>query len=117
MIDDKSIEIFSSRDQIRNQIIKLTEKYAELENFDFNQTSYLSYLVNVLSVLDANLLYYVSSVYKELFLTKAITLESVLAWSSILGYTPELARPAVVGVLVEIPLSTNDNSDRIIRLT
>lgn len=103
MLDEKSIEIYSSRDKIREQIIELTKSYLKLQNLDFSKTSYLSYLVNILSVLDANLLYYVSSVYKELFLTKAVTRESVLNWSALVGYKPQFAKPATCSILIGIP--------------
>ena len=71
MLNEKSIEIYSSRDKIREQLIELAKDYMQLENFDFNKSSYLSYILNMLSFLDSNLLYYVSSVYREQFLSKA----------------------------------------------
>lgn len=106
MLDERSIDIYSSRDKIREQIIELTKNYLKLENIDFNSTSYLSYLVNIISVLDSNLLYYVSSVYREQFLTKARQKSSILNLASMLGYIPDFAIPAVCSVLVEIPLQT-----------
>ena len=104
MFDEKTIEIFSSRDNIRNQLIEYTKSYLELENLELNQTDYLSYLINLLSVLTANLIYYSSSTYREMFLTKAMQRESVLNLSAMLGYKPPWATAATTSVLVAIPL-------------
>ncbi len=103
MFSDKSIDIYSSRDKIRNDIIEYAKEYLELENLDFSKTSYLSYLVNILSTLTANLLFYNSATYREFFLTQAISRESIMNWASMLGYKPENATPASCQVLVEIP--------------
>lgn len=106
----KSIDIFSSRDKIRSQIIELSKNYLKLENFDFAQESYLSYIIDVLSGLTANLMYYNTSVYREQFLTQALQRESVLNLSTMIGYTPELAKPATAQVLISIPLGNFTDS-------
>lgn len=112
MLNEKSIEIYSSRDKIREQLIELAKDYMQLENFDFNKSSYLSYILNMLSFLDSNLLYYVSSVYREQFLSKAIQRESVLNLSNMLGYKPPLATPATCKILIEIPYQRDLNYTR-----
>jgi hypothetical protein len=71
MFDKNNIEIFSSRDQIRNQLVEYAKSYLDLENLDLNNANYLGYLINILSVLSSNLIYYNSSVWREFFLTKA----------------------------------------------
>lgn len=116
MLNEKSIEIYSSRDKIRGQLIDLAKDYLQLENFDYNKSSYLSYIINMLSFLDSNLLYYISSVYREQFLSKAIQRESVLNLSNIIGYKPPFATPAIVKVLIEIPYDSNITYDREIQL-
>lgn len=103
MFDEKSISIFSSRDQIRQQIIDYTKEYMELESIDLNKTSYLSYLINILSGLTSNLLYYSTSIYREMFMTKAMQRESVLNLAAAMGYSPDLATPAQATILVTIP--------------
>ena len=112
MLNEKSIEIYSSRDKIREQLISLAKDYMQLENFDFNKSSYLSYILNMLSFLDSNLLYYVSSVYREQFLSKAIQRESVLNLSNMLGYKPPLATPSTCKILIEIPYDREVNYNR-----
>lgn len=107
MFDRNNIDIFSSRDQIRNQIIEYAKNYLQLENVDLNNANYLGFLVNILSVLTSNLIYYNSSVSREFFLTKALQKESVLNLSSMLGYKAELAKPASCNILLEIPLNFN----------
>ena len=105
MFDEKSISIYSSRDRIRQQIIDYMKDYLELEGLDLAKTSYLSYIINILSILTANILYYSSSIYREFFLTKALQKESVLNISSMIGYSPPFAVPAKCSVLLSIPLT------------
>jgi hypothetical protein len=117
VLDEKSIEIYSSRDKIREQLISLSKDYLQLDNFDFSKSSYLSYIVNMLASLDSNLLYYISSVYREQFLTKAVQRESVLNLANIIGYKPLLAIPARCKILIEFPLaSTATRTDRLLEL-
>ena len=71
MFNEKTINIFSSRDRIREEMIEYAKEYLEIEGQDFSKTSYLSYLINVLTALTANLLYYSTSVYKEQFIVLA----------------------------------------------
>ena len=114
MLNEKSIEIYSSRDKIREQLISLAKDYLQLENFDYSKSSYISYIINMLSYLDSNLIYYISSVYREQFLSKAIQRESVLNLANIIGYKPTLATPATCSVLIEIPYDSSSSKDRII---
>jgi len=104
MFEDRSIEIFSSRDKILDEMIDQMKDYLELESLDLSKTDYLSYLVNILSGLTANLLFYNTSTYRELFLTKAVQKDSVLSWSSMLGYSPTWATAATCSVLVTMPI-------------
>lgn len=111
MLDKKNIEIFSSRDQIRKQLLEFARNYLKLENFDFNKTSYLSYLIDIISVLTSNLMYYNTSIYREQFLTKAVQRESVLALSRMIGYSAPLSKPSQVKVFIQIPLENLINND------
>ena len=110
MLDEKSIEIYSSRDKIREQLIDLSKNYLQLTNFDFSKSSYLSYIINMLATLDANLMFYVSSVYREQFLTKAVQRESVLNLANIIGYKPNFAKPATCNVLIQIPFNLTQST-------
>lgn len=104
MFEDRSIEIYSSRDKILDEMIDQMKDYLELESLDLSKTDYLSYLVNILSGLTANLLFYNTSTYRELFLTRAVQKDSVLSWSAMLGYSPTWATAATCSVLVTIPI-------------
>jgi len=104
MFEDRSIEIYSSRDKILDEMIDQMKDYLELESLDLSKTDYLSYLVNILSGLTANLLFYNTSTYRELFLTRAVQKDSVLSWSAMLGYSPIWATAATCSVLVTIPI-------------
>jgi hypothetical protein len=109
MNSGKNIDIFGSRDLIRNEIIQYSKEYMDLDSFDWEKSSYLSYLVNVISALTANLMYYTNSVHTEFFLTQAKQKQSVSNLASMLGYTPAFATPAYAQVLVEIPTSFSSN--------
>lgn len=111
MILDNNIEIFSSRDKIRNQIIEFAKEQLDLENFDFNKSSYLSYLINVLSGLTANSLYHNSSLWKQFFLVTADQKASVVNISAMLGYNPPLAIPSTASLLITIPINFMLNSN------
>lgn len=106
---ENNVNIFSSRDKIRDQIIDIAKKQLVLENFDFNQTSYLSYLINTLSVLSSNNIFYNSNIWKQFFLITASQRESVMNLSTMLGYVPRLAYPSYATVLVTIPLKFMNN--------
>jgi hypothetical protein len=106
--NSKAIDILTSRDSIRSQLIDYAKDYLELENVDLTYTSFLSYIINVLSQLTANQLYYTSSIYREFFITEAQMEESVYNLAKWVGYTPETALPATVDVLLTLPLKFKD---------
>lgn len=104
MFDDKAMKIFSSRDTIRQQLIDYAEDYLDVQNIDLTKQSYLSYLINVLSVLTSNLIYYNTATYREFFLIRAQQKESVLNIASMVGYQPDLAQYATAKVMVSLPI-------------
>jgi len=103
-----SSQIYSSRDEIRNQIIEQVQYYLELENVDLTKTSFLSFIINLFSTLTSNILFYQSSVYREFFMTKALLPESVLNLAAFIGYTPAEAKYSTTNVLITIPLTFED---------
>jgi hypothetical protein len=102
-----SNEIYSSRDNIRSQIISLLQEYLELQNVELTKGSFLSYLINVLSTLTSNLMFYCTSSYQEQFMTKARLPESIYNLAAFLGYNVSSIQssPAVADVLLTIPLN------------
>jgi len=104
-----SSQIYSSRDQIINQITEYMRTYLELENVELVKGSFLSFLVETLATLTANLVFYESSVYNEFFLTKAKLDESVFNLAAFLGYNTQEASYATANVLVTIPLTFTSN--------
>jgi len=104
-----SNQIYLSRDQIRNQIIEFMQYYLELENVDLAKSSFLSFIIDILSTLTSNLLFYETSVYREFFLTTASLPESVLNLSAFIGYNSNNAIYANAGILMTIPLGFEDN--------
>ncbi len=79
----------------------------ELENVDLTKSSFLSFIVDTLSVLTSNLLFYQISTYREFFLTKAQLPESIFNLAAFLGYSGSDATPAEVNVLFTIPFDSS----------
>lgn len=98
-----STDIYNSRESIRQQMTDYLKSYMDLNQVDLTQTSFLSYIVNVLSSLTANLVFYSSSVYREFFLTQAQLSESILNLSAFLGYSSLSASYSSAEILVSIP--------------
>ena len=105
-----STQINLSRDAIRQNITDYVQTYLELENIDLTKSSFLSFLINIISTLTANLLFYQISTYREFFLTKAQLPESILNLSAFLGYSPSDASYSTTNVLVKFPLTFQDAS-------
>jgi hypothetical protein len=103
-----SSQVYKSKDRIRNEIITYLQQYLELENVDLTKSSFLSFIVDILSVLTSNLMFYQISSYREFFLTKAQLPESIYNLAAFLGYNPQEATPAEVNVLFTIPFGFSD---------
>ena len=106
--DRISTEIKLSRDGIRDQITEYVKNYLELENVDLTKSSFLSFIIDIISTLTGNLMFYQVSTYKEFFLTKAQLPESILNLSAFLGYNTKEARYATANILITIPLTFQD---------
>jgi len=100
--------IYASRDAIRAQVIDFLQQYMELNEVDLTQSSFLSYIIDILTTLSSNLMFYQSNIYREFFLTQAQLPESIHNLSSFLGYSPKEAKYAVADVLMQIPLPFDD---------
>lgn len=105
MTQSISSQIYLSRDSIRQQITDYVKTYLELENVDLTKSSFLSFLIDIISTLTGNLMFYQISTYKEFFLTKAQLPESILNLSAFLGYTSQDASYATGNVLMQVPLT------------
>lgn len=108
MADTISQKVYSSREETRNMIIEELKRYLELENVDLVKSSFLSFIVEALSTLTSNLIFYQTSVYREFFLTKAQLPASIYNLSAFLGYEAGLADYANVDVLFEMPFGFAD---------
>jgi len=98
-----SSQIYASRDQTRNQIIEYFQSYLDLKNVDLLKSSFMSFMINILSTLTSNLMFYNISTYREFFLTTAQLPESILNLSAFLGYNTTEASYSQAGVLITIP--------------
>jgi len=106
--DTLSSQIYLSRDSTRVQISNRAKVYLELENVDLTKSSFLSFMIDTLSTLTSNLLFYQLSSYREFFLVRAQLPESILNLSSFLGYDTREATAADVNVLMTIPFGFDD---------
>ena len=108
MTDTLSSQIYLSRDSTREQISDRAKRYLELENVDLTKSSFLSFMIDTMSTLTSNLLFYQLSAYREFFLTKAQLPESILNLSAFLGYNTREASVATANVLMTIPFGFDD---------
>jgi len=99
------VTIYSSRETIRSQLTEYAQTYLDLKTVDLYKTSFLSYVMDILSILTANQLFYTSTIYREFFFVTSQFRESVLNLARWIGYTPDKASPSRVDVLFTIPLT------------
>jgi len=101
------INIYGSRERIRRQLIDFAQSYLELKTVDFYKTSVVSYIIDTLSILSANHLFYDSMIYREFFMVEAQLQESVYNLARWIGYEIPKAIPSKVDILFTIPLTFN----------
>jgi len=104
-----SYQVYKSKDQTTLKIIELLAQYLELNEVDLTKSSFLAFVVEALSMLTTNTLFYQISSYREFFLTKAQLSSSIYNLASFLGYTPSEASTAYVNVLFAFELSFEDS--------
>jgi len=102
-ISSLSKEIYLSRGAIRSQIIEEVQNNFDLVDVDLTKSSFLSYVINILSTLTANILFYQISVYREFFLTKAQLDSSVMNGAASIGYKPDNAKCSSVSLILSFP--------------
>jgi len=100
-----TVDIYSSREEIRSQLTTFAQEYLELRTVDLYKTSFLSYIIDILSILTANQMFYSSTIYREFFIVTAQFRESVLNLSKWIGYIPDKAIPSTADVQFTIPLT------------
>lgn len=109
-IVNQGVNIYGSREKIRSALVEYAKTYLNLGDVDINKTSYLAYLIDMLSILSANHIFYDSTIYREFFFTDAQMTESVNNLAKWIGYTIPKATPAQVDIMFSIPLNfTMDN--------
>lgn len=99
------VNISTSREKIREQLTELTKNYLEIQNVDFSKSHYLSYILDVLSYLSSNLLYFSSTSLHESNLLTARLDDSIRNLAQFIGYNPLPATPSNVDALFTIDLS------------
>lgn len=98
-------QLYLSRDEIRNQLISQVQQYLELVDVDLTKSSFITYIIDVLSTLTSNMVFYQMSVYREFFLTKAQLPESVLNLAAFIGYAPLEAKHSTCNITISFPFT------------
>lgn len=111
--DNNKVNIYSSRERIRSELTDFIKRYSELEDVDLTKSSFVSYLIDVLSILTSNQIFYSSSIYREFFFTQARFPESVYNLANWIGYQPEPAEPSRVNVLFSFPTEFSTAEDNV----
>jgi len=111
MTDPISTQIDVSRDSIKSQVGMYLKEYLELENVDLTKSSFLLFLVNILSTLTGNILFYQLSLYKEFYLTQAQLPDSIFNLSAFLGYNSSSATYATSNVTMTVDFNFPDSSN------
>ena len=104
-IVNQGVNIYGSREKIREALVEYAKSYLNLGDVDINKTSYLAYLIDMLSILSANHIFYDSTIYREFFFTDAQMTESVNNLAKWIGYSIPKATPAQVNMMFSIPLN------------
>jgi hypothetical protein len=105
LFTDKQANIFGSREAIRNSLCEMTQDYLDLQDVDLNKTTFVSYIINIFSVLTTNMMFYNANVYKEFFFTEAQMPDSVINLGKWIDYYPPDATPATVDLLFTVYLN------------
>ena len=104
-IIDNGLNIYGSREKIRSDLINLAKRYLNMSNSsDISKASYLAYLIDMLSILSSNQIYYQSKIYNEFFIVTAVMNESVQNLAKWIGYTIPKAVCATVKIMFVVPL-------------
>lgn len=96
--------ILSSAESVRKKILDRLVEYEELQGVDLSKATFLSYIVDTLSMLSADNSNAISLSKRESYLVTATLPSSIYNWASYLSYTKGFAKPSTVDALLSIPL-------------
>ena len=99
-------KITLSREEIRNRLVnELAERIdVKSEKLSAEQGTFTAYMLDAISAIGADILFYSASIYRESTLVTALLPETVRNWARYIDYTPKAAQPAEVVALMKIPL-------------
>lgn len=97
--------ILSSAESVRKKILDRLVEYEELEGVDLSKATFLSYMVDILSMLSSDNSNAISLSKRESYLVTATLPSSIYNWASYLSYTKGFATPSTVNALLSIPLT------------
>jgi hypothetical protein len=82
------------RETIRLEIIEYFKKYLDIQNEDLMEGSYVTYLIDIISIEASNTLFHNEMIYRENYLNTAKLFDSVINLSQYLGYKIKDSKPA-----------------------
>ena len=112
-INDLELKLTTSRERIRSLLTKYMNEYLKTE-IDFSRTRFFSYLIDSLSILVSDELFYNAMALNESFLDTATIPESISYLASYIGYKPSPAIPAQGTINLSFPIQGIQNGSEII---
>lgn len=110
---DNNLQVVSnSLPQIYNNLLNrfATLMQTSLQTLDSNQSSFVSFIFNQLSILIADTMFFIMMVARENSLVTAQIPDTIYNWASYIDYTPNLATPAQTNVTITIIVTNGFNS-------
>lgn len=109
-IVNQGVSIYGSREKIRSQLIEYARQYLHMgDTDDIQKTSYLAYMIDMVSILSANHIFYDSTIYREFHMVDAQMAESVQNLAKWIGYPTPKATPSEVDVMFTFSLDFEIN--------
>lgn len=102
--------ILSSTESVRKKVLDRISEYEELQGVDLSKTNFLTYMINMISLLSSDNASALSLSKRENYLVTANFPSSIYNWASYLSYAKEFAKPAIASVLLQIPLDFTENA-------
>lgn len=99
-VNDLFNVVYTDKDKIKQKLIELLREYEDLDNLDLTKLSFHSYLIDALSMLISDNLFYSSMAYRNNFMITADLQEAIYNWAKYLSYNIQLAQPSYVDAVI-----------------
>lgn len=103
MAENIKNNVYTDSAMIKNKMIEILKDYEDLNNLDMSKLAFHSYIIEALSFLTADTMFYSSMNYKNNFMIVATLQEAIYNWASYQSYQINTASPSYVNALVYFP--------------